>query len=105
MPDAFHRDAYLPTTSIEILKQRARLVTTIRNVFHAAGFFEVETPLLSADIVVDVWLEPFVTDWIPAATSWQHGGERRFLQTSPEFAMKRLIAAGADAIFQLGKVF
>jgi lysyl-tRNA synthetase class 2 len=91
--------------SIPILKQRSRLLRGMRDFFDQAGFFEVETPLLSQDIVVDAWLEPFVADWLPLGTDWSHHREPRFLQTSPEFAMKRLIAAGADAIYQLGKVF
>ncbi len=96
---------YLPTTSIAVLKQRAQLIAAIREYFDGAGYFEVETPLLSADIVVDAWLEPFVAPWIPLSTHWQQGGELRYLQTSPEFAMKRLLAAGADSIYQLGKAF
>lgn len=95
----------MPTASIIVLKQRAKLIAAIRKFFDDAGYFEVETPLLSADIVVDAWLEPFVADWIASPTNWQHGGEPRYLQTSPEFAMKRLLAAGADSIYQLGKVF
>ena len=70
-----------------------------------AGYFEVETPLLSTDIVVDAWLEPFVADFLALPHEWQHGGQPHYLQTSPEFAMKRLLAAGATAIYQLGKVF
>lgn len=77
----------------------------MRQFFDEAGYFEVETPLLSSDIVVDAWLEPFVADWLPWASDWSRGGESRYLQTSPEFAMKRLLAAGATAIYQLGKVF
>jgi lysyl-tRNA synthetase class 2 len=98
-------DDYLPTASIVTLRQRARLLATIREFFDSAGYFEVETPLLSTDIVLDAWLEPFVADWLPLPTEWTAGGEHRFLQTSPEFAMKRLLAAGADAIYQLGKAF
>ena len=95
----------LPTASIETLKQRAKLISTIRSVFEGEDYFEVETPLLSADIVVDAWLEPFVASWNPNPTDWGDVSAPRYLQTSPEFAMKRLIAAGADRIFQLGKVF
>ena len=94
-----------PTASISVLRHRARLLKVIRDFFDQEGFFEVETPLLSADTVVDAWLEPFVTDWLPLGSDWRRGGTARYLQTSPEFAMKRLIAAGAGAIYQLGKVF
>ncbi|HEX7379329.1 MAG TPA: EF-P lysine aminoacylase EpmA, partial [Pirellulales bacterium] len=60
----------------------------------------VETPLLSADVVVDRHLEPFAVD-VP------RGGAcaRRWLQTSPEFAMKRLLAAGGGAMFQVTRAF
>lgn len=100
-----HKEDFLPTATIATLRQRARLIAIIRDVFDRAGFFEVETPLLSADIVVDAWLEPFVATWLPDAARWNDQAQPRYLQTSPEFAMKRLIAAGADSIYQLGKVF
>ncbi|MBS0204789.1 MAG: EF-P lysine aminoacylase GenX [Planctomycetes bacterium] len=96
---------YLPTASLLTLRHRALLLSAIRRFFEEAGYFEVETPLLSADIVVDAWLEPFVTDFLPLPRQWAQGGEPRYLQTSPESAMKRLLAAGATAIYQLGKVF
>lgn len=99
------RDDVFPTATIETLKQRSELLRVVRDHFLATGFFEVETPLLSADIVVDAWLEPFVAGWIPLSTDWKSGGQPYYLQTSPEFAMKRLLAAGADSIYQLGKVF
>src|SRR5580692_5944926 len=102
---AIPHEKYLPTAAIAILKQRAKLIAAIREFFDDAGYFEVETPLLSADIVVDAWLEPFVADFLPLATNWAGGGQPRYLQTSPEFAMKRLLSAGATAIYQLGKVF
>lgn len=94
-----------PTAAISTLKQRARLLAEIRGFFDRAGYFEVETPLISAETIVDAWLEPFVTHWLPMSTEWNCGGQPRYLQTSPEFAMKRLLAAGADSIYQLGKVF
>lgn len=96
---------YLPTATLPTLYDRALLIRVIRRHFDDAGYFEVETPLLSADIVVDVWLEPFVTAFLPAAEAWSNPIHWRYLQTSPEFAMKRLLAAGATAIYQLGKVF
>jgi lysyl-tRNA synthetase class 2 len=96
---------HLPTANIATLKHRARLLAAMRQFLEEAGYFEVETPILSADIVVDAWLEPFVADWLPDSNYWSLGGSARYLQTSPEFAMKRLLAAGAKAIYQLGKVF
>ena len=63
----------LPTASIAVLKQRARLVSTIRQFFDEADFFEVETPLLSNDIVVDAWLEPFVANWLQPALTLTRG--------------------------------
>ena len=96
---------YLPTANLTTLRHRAMLLRAIRQFFDEAGYFEVETPLLSADIVVDAWLEPFVAEWLPLASNWSQPGSARYLQTSPEFAMKRLLAAGAKAIYQLGKVF
>lgn len=94
-----------PTASITILRQRAKLLAVIREFFDTRGYFEVDTPLLSADIVIDAWLEPFVAAWVPDATNWRRDDQLRYLQTSPEFAMKRLLAAGADSIYQLSKVF
>ena len=96
---------FLPTASLTTLRHRARLLAAIRQFFDEAGSFEVETPILSADIVADAWLEPFAAQWLPSASDWSRGGSLRYLQTSPEFAMKRLLAAGATAIYQLGKVF
>jgi len=96
---------YLPTANLATLRHRALLLAAMRRFFDEAGYFEVETPLLSADIVVDAWLEPFVAEWLPMASDWSQPGSARYLQTSPEFAMKRLLAAGAQAIYQLGKVF
>jgi len=96
---------FLPTASLQTLRQRAALLAVIRRFFDDAGYFEVETPLLSADIVVDAWLEPFVANFLPSPQMWVHGGQPHYLQTSPEFAMKRLLAAGAQAIYQLGKAF
>ncbi|MEK6258818.1 MAG: EF-P lysine aminoacylase EpmA [Planctomycetota bacterium] len=95
----------LPTATLTTLRHRARLLAAMRLFFDEAGYFEVETPILSSDIVVDAWLEPFVAEWLPLASDWSRPGSPRYLQTSPEFAMKRLLAVGATAIYQLGKVF
>jgi lysyl-tRNA synthetase class 2 len=98
---------YLPTASLEILRQRAQLLDEIRRYFHEQDYWEVETPILSHDILVDAFLEPFATRWIPSGTvvSDDSDATEMFLQTSPEFGMKRLLAAGADTIFQITRAF
>ena len=91
--------SFQPTATLEALRLRAELLRVVRQFFDARGYFEVETPLLSRDAVVDPHLECFE---VPGGGL---SGESLYLQTSPEFCMKRLLAAGATAIYQLGKVF
>jgi lysyl-tRNA synthetase class 2 len=81
--------------SLDVLQRRAQLLAGLREYFHDGGYWEVETPLLSRDSCVDAWLDPFEV----------HTPEVRFLQTSPEFCMKRLLAQGADSIYQLTRSF
>lgn len=76
-----------------MLKARADLYRSVRAFFDERGVLEVETPVLSAHATVDRHIESFVTI------------DGRWLQTSPEFAMKRLLAAGSGAIWQLARVF
>lgn len=102
--ESAHNNA-LPTASIAALQQRARLLRSVRQFFDDRGYWELETPLLSHDIVVDAWLEPFVVDWLPEPQQWAAGGQPLYLQTSPEFAMKRVLAAGATAVWQICKAF
>ena len=68
------------------------------------GFLEVETPLLSADVVVDRHLDPLAVT-LPKDPRQPDHGRRMWLQTSPEFGMKRLMAAGAQAIYQITRAF
>ncbi len=93
-----NHDDFLPTASLDVLRLRSRLLTCTRRFFDERGYWEVETPLLSHDAAVDSHLEAFETRERPA-------GPALYLQTSPEFCMKRLLVAGADAIYQLGRVF
>jgi lysyl-tRNA synthetase class 2 len=99
-------DSFRPTAGLELLQLRSKLVDFTRAYFRARGFWEVETPLLSHDIVVDAYIEPFATrsdsssDCRPPAAA-----DELFLQTSPEFSMKRLLASGASNIFQVTRSF
>jgi lysyl-tRNA synthetase class 2 len=97
-------DDFLPTADWSCLKLRAELLARVREFFTNRGFLEVETPILSHDVVVDRHLDPFSTVLTPDPRHPRRG-ERLFLQTSPEFGMKRLMAAGAEAIYQITRAF
>ena len=86
-----------PRASIDALRLRARLLALIRTYFDDQGVLEVETPALCSTTVTDPSIESFrLHD--RAGRSW-------YLQTSPEFAMKRLLAAGIGSIFQITRAF
>jgi lysyl-tRNA synthetase class 2 len=85
-----------PTCSAALLHKRAELYQSIRLFFAEKGVLEVDTPILSQSASCDVNLDSFSTTF--NQTSY-------YLQTSPEFAMKRLLAAGAGSIFQIAKSF
>lgn len=93
---------FRPTASWAALRRRSELMIRLRALFQQAGFLEVETPVLSAETVVDRHLHP-----IAVQLHEQQGSLARemWLQTSPEFAMKRLLASGAKAIFQVARAF
>ena len=97
-----HDEPFRPTADLQTLRQRSRLLSFTREFFTAEGYWEVETPLLSRDIVVDAHLEPFT---VSTSDECSAEGEPFYLQTSPEFGMKRLLAAGAEAIFQITHAF
>ncbi|UOA09198.1 EF-P lysine aminoacylase EpmA [Methylobacter sp. S3L5C] len=89
-----------PTCSIELLRLRAQVLNDIRQFFSARAVLEVETPLLGNSCGTDPQLDFFTTDFCLAPLQ-----QALFLQTSPEFAMKRLLAAGSGSIYQIGKAF
>jgi len=83
------------------LEARARILAAFRDFFGAEGFLEVETPALQISPGLEPHLHAFATD-----LAEPDGGTRRFhLHTSPEFAMKKLLAAGLPRIFQFARVF
>ena len=91
-----------PTARLEVLAARARVLTAIRGFFAEAGVLEVETPALSFAGSTDPALASLATTYTgPVAPR----GATLWLHTSPEFAMKRLLAAGSGPIWQLCRVF
>ena len=81
------------------MRQRASLLATLRQFFAVRSVLEVETPLLCRSGITDPAIEPFV---VVSGDSQQLP---RFLQTSPEYAMKRLLAAWGQPIYQISKAF
>ncbi|MBN2023218.1 MAG: EF-P lysine aminoacylase GenX [Pirellulales bacterium] len=87
---------FRPTANWDALRLWAVMLARLRRFFAERGFIEVQTPLLSADTVIDRHLDPFRVE---------DAGRTLWLQTSPEFAMKRLLASGAPAIYQVTRSF
>lgn len=91
-----------PSASIDTLKQRAKIIHNIRQFFAERNVLEVETPLLATSGVTDLHLENLTTTFNGPGF---HQGLELYLQTSPEYAMKRLLAAGSGCIYQITKAF
>ena len=91
-----------PTAALEVLKLRARLLERIRAFFSERGVLEVETPILSTAAVTDPMLASLATRYTGPRFP---RGQAFYLHTSPEFPMKRLLAAGSGSIYQICKVF
>jgi elongation factor P--(R)-beta-lysine ligase len=91
---------WLPTCSMPVLRLRAQILADIRRFFSAKDVLEVETPILSFSSVTDPQLDFFTTEYCSPPIQ-----QTLFLQTSPEFAMKRLLAAGSGSIYQICKAF
>ena len=86
---------YLPTAAWPTLRARAQLLKKLRAFFDDRDFCEVETPLLSAESVIDQHLDPFPVTVFGLPEN-PEVGTTYWLQTSPEFGMKRLLVAGAE---------
>lgn len=91
-----------PSATLDTLRRRARMLERIRAFFAQRGVLEVDTAILLSAAVTDPALASFSTRYTgPSAPQ----GRTLYLHTSPEFAMKRLLAAGSGSIYQVCKVF
>jgi len=83
-------------------RARARLAAAVRETLGALGYEEVETPCLVPAPGMEPHIQAFEAPFVPEA-----GGAPSplYLHTSPEYAMKRLLAAGLSRVFQLARVF
>lgn len=91
------RDAsWQPTASLPALQQRAMLYQRIRQFFLERNLLEVDVPVLSEYATVDPFIESIRCDVM---------GKPHYLQTSPEFFLKRLLAAYQHDVYYLGKAF
>jgi len=89
----------------EMLRTRAAMLRVTRQFFDDAEFIEVQTPCLSRDNVVDAHIDPVEVLGDALLLAKEMAEPRYYLQTSPEFAMKRLLAEGVSSIYNLGPVF
>jgi lysyl-tRNA synthetase class 2 len=87
-----------PTATNAALRRRAEMLAAAREFFKSRGVLEVETPILSAAAVSDLQIESLATKVAGMPGS-------AYLCPSPEYAMKRLLAAGSGDIYQICKVF
>lgn len=91
--------SWRPSATLSTLRRRAQALAVTREFFHARGVLEVETPALINAPVSDVNIGSARVQLDGGA------GAPMFLHTSPEYAMKRLLAAGSGDIYQLCRVF
>ena len=89
------QDSFRPACDLETWKARLRLTSAVRDFFNARGVLEVETPAMSRAEGTDPQLDYFETKGTPA----------RYLMTSPEFHLKRLLSAGFGDVFEIAKAF
>lgn len=89
-------NTWQPVATLATLRKRAELLGQIRSFFSARSVLEVDTPIVAEQGVTDLHID---------SVQAQVCRQKRYLQTSPEYFMKRLLAAGSGPIYSLGKVF
>lgn len=92
-------DDWRPSSSLSVARRRAKMLQHARQFFSKRNVLEVETPLLAKTTVTDPQIESV------RAELTLDSSRRYFLQTSPEYFMKRLLCSGYPDIFQIGKAF
>ena len=94
------KPSYAPTMTLAMAQQRAQLMSTVRQFFATHQVLEVQTPLLSQAGNTDTFLQS-----VAAQVTYQDNPYTYYLHTSPEFAMKRLLASWQVPIYQICSVF
>ncbi len=94
--------SWRPSCQLEALRLRADILASTRCFFSERSVLEVDTPVLSQSTVTDLHLASISAQ---VDLPFQSGSHQMFLQTSPEFSMKRLLAAGSGPIYQTAKSF
>lgn len=97
--------SWQPSMDWQHAKQRANVLAQIRTFFLARNVIEVDTPLLTHATVTDVHLDAFTTQYNYSKDSHCDESVSLYAQTSPEFAMKRLLASGYGCCYQICKAF
>ncbi|MCI0507634.1 MAG: EF-P lysine aminoacylase GenX [Gammaproteobacteria bacterium] len=102
MDTLFENQSWLPGAGFDVLRLRASVYKKIREFFRQRDVLEVDTPSLSRASVTDPNIQSFETFFQGCGAA---PPQRMFLITSPEFHMKRLLAAGSGSIYQICHVF
>ncbi|MFT5705843.1 MAG: lysyl-tRNA synthetase class 2 [Oceanospirillaceae bacterium] len=95
-------ELWQPSATIETLKHRAAILANIRVFFSERSVLEVDTPVLSHAAVCDPFIDAMTVEYRHFPSD---DAQHYYLQSSPEYAMKRLLAAGSGCIYQMSKVF
>jgi len=95
-------DAWRPGATLEVIRLRAQLNAHVRAFFAQRQVLEVETPVLSQAGNTEPNIDSFTTAFSGHVSA---GARTRWLRTSPEYPLKRLLAAGVGDCYELGRVF